>query len=205
MHKGVILLIKSSQIDEAKDKVQEFMVQYGEGDIWDWYVIGGRWSGTLNSKSKEFFEKSEAHFKATYSENDPHFISTKMVEEQADMLNAIWTEIGGEGLNPYTRNTYNDFGYDDDVVALSECKDVVIEWKKDIEAEAEIAWNKMLEAKKKEGYDMSSYYAKRYAEMKYDEICFDSNVYDTELQTNDPTQALENANEYFAVMIDMHN
>ena len=205
MHKGVILLIKASEIDEAKDKIQEFLVQYGDGDIWDWYVIGGRWSGTLNSKSKEFFEKSEAHFKATYSENDPHFISTKMVEEQADMLNAIWTEIGGEGLNPYTRNTYNDFGYDDDVVALSECKDVVIEWKKDIEAEAEIAWNKMLEAKKKEGYDMSSYYAKRYAEMKYDEFCFDSNVYDTELDTNDPTQALENADEYFAVMIDMHN
>jgi hypothetical protein len=30
MHKGVILLIKASEIDEAKDKVQEFMVQYGE-------------------------------------------------------------------------------------------------------------------------------------------------------------------------------
>ena len=55
MHKGVILLIKASQRDEAKDKVQEFMVHYGDGDIWDWYVIGGRWSGTLNSKSKEFF------------------------------------------------------------------------------------------------------------------------------------------------------
>ncbi len=41
MHKGVILLIKASQRDEAKDKVQEFMVQYGDGDIWDWYVIGG--------------------------------------------------------------------------------------------------------------------------------------------------------------------
>jgi hypothetical protein len=41
--------------------------------------------------------------------------------------------------------------------------------------------------------------------MKYDEFCFDSNVYDTELDTNDPTQALENADEYFAVMIDMHN
>jgi hypothetical protein len=205
MHKGVILLIKASQIDEAKDKVQEFMVQYGDGDIWDWYVIGGRWSGTLNSKSKEFFVKVEAHFKVTYPENNPHFISTKMVEEQADALNTIWTEIGGEGLHPYARNSYNDFGYDDDVVPLSECKDVVIEWKKDIEAEAEIAWNKMLEAKKKEGHDMSAYYANRYAEMKYDEFCFESNVYDTELDTNDPTQAVENANEYFAVMIDMHN
>ena len=205
MHKGVILLIKTSDKDEAKDKVQEFMVQYGDGDVWDWYVIGGRWSGTLNSKTKEFFEKAEAHFKATYPERENEFISTDMVKEQADTLNTIWSEIGGEGSNPYTRNSYNDFGYDDDALPLSECKDVVLEWKKDIEVEAETAWNKMLEAKKEEGHDMSSYYAKRYAEMKYDEFCFESNVYDTELETNDPTQAIENADQYFAVMVDMHN
>ena len=205
MHKGVILLIKTSDKDEAKDKVQEFMVQYGDGDVWDWYVIGGRWSGTLNSKTKEFFEKAEAHFKATYPERENEFISTDMVKEQADTLNTIWSEIGGEGSNPYSRSSYNDFGYDDDVVPLSECIDVVNEWKKDIEVEAEVFWDKMLEAKKKEGYDMSSYYAKRYAEMKYDEFCFESNVYDTELETNDPTQAFENADQYFAVMVDMHN
>ena len=205
MHKGVILLIKTSDKDEAKDKVQEFMVQHGDGDVWDWYVIGGRWSGTLNSKTKEFFEKVEAHFKATYPERENEFISTDMVKEQADTLNTIWSEIGGEGSNPYARSSYNDFGYDDDVVPLSECIDVVNEWKKDIEVEAEVFWNKMLEAKKKEGHDMSAYYANRYAEMKYDEFCFESNVYDTELETNDPTKALENADQYFAVMVDMHN
>ena len=205
MHKGVILLIKTSDKDEAKDKVQEFMVQYGDGDVWDWYVIGGRWSGTLNSKTKEFFEKAEAHFKATYPERENEFISTDMVKEQTDTLNTIWSEIGGEGSNPYARSSYNDFGYDDDALPLSECKDVVLEWKKDIEVEAEVFWDKMLEAKKKEGYDMSAYYANRYAEMKYDEFCFESNVYDTELETNDPTKALENADQYFAVMVDMHN
>jgi hypothetical protein len=187
MHKGVILLIKASDKNEAKDKVQEFMVQYGDGDIWDWYVIGGRWSGTLNSKSKEFFEKVDAHFKATYA------------------LNTIWTEIGGEGSNPYTRNSYNDFGYDDDAMALSECKDVVIEWCKDVDIEAETAWNKMLEAKTIEGHDMSSYYARQYADFKNDVFCFDSNVFDTENYTNNPTQAFSEIDEYFAVMIDMHN
>lgn len=205
MHKGVILLIKTSDKNEAKDKVQEFMVQYGDGDIWDWYVIGGRWSGTLNSKSKEFFEKVDAHFKATYPENNPHFISTKMVEEQADALNTIWTEIGGEGSNPYNRNNYNDFGYDDDAMALSECKDVVMEWCKDVDIEAETAWNKMLEAKTIEGHDMSSYYARQYADFKNDVFCFDSNVFDTENYTNNPTQAFSEIDEYFAVMIDMHN
>jgi hypothetical protein len=205
MHKGVILLIKASEIDEAKDKIQEFLVQYGDGDIWDWYVIGGRWSGTLNSKSKEFFVKAEEHFKVVYPDRENPFLTKSMVEEQHQALGDIWSVIGGKGLNPYARNSYNDFGYDDDVVPLSECIDVVIEWKKDLNEEAEIAWDKMLEAKKKEGHDMTPYYAKRYAETKYDEFCFDSNVFDTELDTNDPTQAIENADQYFAVMIDMHN
>ena len=205
MHKGVILLIKTSDKDEAKDKVQEFMVQYGDGDVWDWYVIGGRWSGTLNSKTKEFFEKAEAHFKATYPERENEFISTDMVKEQADTLNTIWTEIGGEGSNPYTRNSYNDFGYDDDALPLSECIDVVNEWKKDVGVEAETAWNKMLEAKTIEGHDMSSYYARQYADFKNDVFCFDTNVFDTENYTNNPTQAIGEADQYFAVMVDMHN
>ena len=205
MHKGVILLIKASDKDEAKDKVQEFMVHYGDGDIWDWYVIGGRWSGTLNSKSKEFFVKAEEHFKVVYPDKENPFLTKSMVEEQHQALGDIWSVIGGKGLNPYVRNNYNDFGYDDDAIALSECKDVVIEWKKDIESEAETAWNKMLEAKTIEGHDMSSYYARQYADFKNDVFCFDSNVFDTENYTNNPTQAFENADQYFAVMIDMHN
>jgi hypothetical protein len=205
MHKGVILLIKASQIDEAKDKIQEFLVQYGDGDVWDWYVIGGRWSGTLNSKSKEFFKKAEEHFKITYPDANHNFISTKMVEEQHQALGDIWSVIGGKGLNPYVRNNYNDFGYDDDVVPLLECKEVVTEWCKDLDIEAEIAWNKMLEAKTIEGYDMSSYYARKYADFKNDVFSFESNVFDTENYTNNPAQAFQNAEEYFAVMVDMHN
>jgi hypothetical protein len=73
-------------------------------------------------------------------------------------------------------------------------------------AEAETFWTKMLEAKKPDSeYDMSAYYANRYAECKYDEFCFESNVYDIDEQTNNPSTALENADQYFAVMVDMHN
>jgi hypothetical protein len=205
MHKGVILLVKASNTDEAKDKIQEFMTQYGDGDVWDWYVIGGRWSGTLNSKTKEFFDKAEEHFKLTYPDNKHNFISTKMVEEQTEALKNLWTEIGGEGLNPYARNSYNDFGYEDDVVPLSECIDVVIEWKKDLNEEAEIAWDKMLEAKKQEGHDMTPYYARKYADFKNDAFSFDTDVFDTETYSNNPTEAIENADQYFAVMVDMHN
>lgn len=206
MHKGVILLAKASDRDEAMDKVQEFMVQYGDGDVWDWYVIGGRWSGTLNTKSKEFSLAAEKHFKQAYPENEHPFLTNSMVQEQSTALEEIWSSIGGVGLNPYSRDNYANEGSDDDAIPLNDCVDVVKEWARDLDAEAELAWNKMLEAKK-EGtpHDMSAYYAKRYAEAKYDEFCFDSNVYDIEEYTNDPAHALENADQYFAVMVDMHN
>lgn len=53
MHKGVILLTKAKNREEAKAKAEEFLEPYGDGDVWDWYVIGGRWSGTLDNYSPE--------------------------------------------------------------------------------------------------------------------------------------------------------
>ena len=52
MHKGVILLTKASDKEEALDSVREFLENYGDGDVWDWYQIGGRWSNTLAPKEK---------------------------------------------------------------------------------------------------------------------------------------------------------
>ena len=37
MHKGVILLVKAQDKEEAKQEVSNFMEQYGDGDVWDWY------------------------------------------------------------------------------------------------------------------------------------------------------------------------
>jgi len=205
MHKGVILLTKASDKDEAIENANTFLEDYGDGDVWDWYVIGGRWSGTLNPKSSEFFLKAEAHFKRMYPDMG-EFLSTKMVQEQAQALEIIWEEIGGEGSNPYARSSYDRDGDDDDALPLSNCLRVVTEWSKDMDAEAETFWTKMVEAKGTgEKHDMSAYYANRYAECKYDEFCFESNVYDIDEQTNNPSTALENADQYFAVMVDMHN
>jgi hypothetical protein len=205
MHKGVILLTKASDKDEAIENANTFLEGYGDGDVWDWYVIGGRWSGTLNPKSSKFFLKAEAHFKKMYPDKG-EFLSTKMVQEQTQALELIWEEIGGEGLNPYARSSYDRDGDEDDALPLSNCLRVVTEWTKDMNAEAETFWTKMLEAKKPDSeHDMSAYYANRYAECKYDEFCFESNVYDIDEQTNNPSTALENADQYFAVMVDMHN
>jgi len=48
MHKGVILIVKADDKDEAQTRAEEFLEQYGDGDVWDWYAFGGRWTGLLD-------------------------------------------------------------------------------------------------------------------------------------------------------------
>lgn len=208
MHKGVLLLTKAGDREEAISKVEEFLSEHGDGKVWDWYVIGGRWSGTLNSKSKEFFQKVDVLFKEHYKD-DSKFVSTSMVSEQADKIKAIWTEMGGEGENPYIRSSYESMGYPDDCLPLSECIEVVERWVVDLKEKADEHWTKMLKAKEDEkGQEygtLSAYYARLYADYMYDSFSFESNVYDIEEYTNSPKGAIEEADKYFAVVVDMHN
>ena len=66
MHKGVILLVKSENKDNVNGLVEEFMEPYGNGNVWDWYVIGGRWSGTLSGKH---FKDRDAYKSDGYSDD----------------------------------------------------------------------------------------------------------------------------------------
>lgn len=206
MHKGQIFLTKASDRDEAVGNVREFLDEH-QDRVWDWYVIGGRWSGHLNPKSEEFYKLAEAHFKKAYPENDNAFLTNTMITENADVLQNIWSEeLGQEGENPYARDSYSNDGDEDDVLPLTECQDRVKDWAKDLNVVAQESWDKMIASKKDNTkHDMSAYYANRYAEAVYDEYCFDTNTYDIDNQTNDVLGALENTNEYFAVMVDIHN
>jgi len=47
MHKCVILLTKADTAKQAIHNTVDFLEPYGNGKIWDFYVIGGRWSGLL--------------------------------------------------------------------------------------------------------------------------------------------------------------
>ena len=211
MHKGVICLTKATDKDDAISNVESFLEQYGNGDVWDWYVIGGRWSGLLNPKHNLFQEKAEKHFKAAYPEKEHPFLTQNMVEEQSAALDTIWAEIGGTGKHPYQRDSYANGGADDDSVPMSTCLEIINEWKTDMRAEAEKHFEKMLEAREKEkGNDskfntMSAYYAGLYKDCLYDNFSFESNVYDIDEGTNNIETALKNPDKYYAVVVDMHN
>lgn len=212
MHKLCICLTKAQDRDDAISNVESFLEDYGDGNVWDWYVIGGRWSGTLNEKSKEFFEKAEEFFNNKYPETKD-FISTQMVEDSKTELEKIWVEIGGIGSNPYNRDQYKNDGALDDAMPLKDCVAIVDKYFNDygnFEEKAEEYWAKMLAEREKEKAEnntstMSAYYAKQYAKCKYDDFSDISTVFDIVNYTNDISTAKENIDEYYAVVVDLHN
>ena len=206
MHKGVILLTKADTASEAQSNVDNFMEPHGDSRVWDWYVIGGRWSGTLNNKTKEFHEVCDERLPAKNSFG----LTTKEVEENMEQYTAIWKEIGGEGKNPYDRDRYRGEGSVDDIIPLENCLDVVKEWEMDREHEANKEYDLLVEAYSlKHDADPShtkssaAYHADKFKNWVWDCFSFDSNTYSIDDWTNDvPTEDIE---KYWAVMVDMHN
>jgi len=197
------MLTKAKSRDDAKDNVESFLEPYGEGNVWDWYVIGGRWSGTLNEKNREFEKK----VKELCPPEQKFGYSVREMKEKRESFNELWKKIGGKGLNPYSRDSYMSDGYEDDIMLASKCKSVLKEWEQDMKEIAEKHWKNTLKERRKEKADtrefpMSGYHANRYAECVNDSFCFENNVYDTEEDTHKLPKTLKG---YYAVMVDMHN
>lgn len=209
MHKGVILIVKATTSDEAVSAAKEHMDDYGDGDVWDWYVIGGRWSGTLNSRNKEF----EVLAKAIVPAGEHGFRSTTDIEAARPKLQAAWESLGETSVNPWSRDQYDKNRLGDDVLPLADCLAVVQDWHQDpvevgkAEEERAKLWLKSEEDGGRScsghpDWNMYGYTLGCAAKMFKQDFSFECNVYNTTMWNfsipDDPAG-------FYAVMIDMHN
>jgi|SRR6185312_508177 len=212
MHKGVILLVKATNREDAIGKVNTFMEPYGNGDVWDWFAIGNRWHNALapTDKVKSFEEKAfklYPQLKGAYAVND--------VENSKDrpIIQQLWKDAGLKGVNPY----FSSYGFDVEdseedynVVPLAECMDTVKTWCLNRAKKAQEYWDKMLESKEKESAKKSEYlggmsatYAGWYKTVCDGYFSFQCNVFNIDEEESETVP--EDATGYYAVMVDMHN
>jgi hypothetical protein len=48
MHYFHRIVVIAENEEEAKQEAESAIKPFGEGDVWDWYTVGGRWSGALS-------------------------------------------------------------------------------------------------------------------------------------------------------------
>lgn len=206
MHKGIILLTTAEDKKQAQTKVRSFMDSYCN-DVWDWWVFGGRWSKTLNPITAKFKdeaiqymlnEKSGQKFDKTIFNSD--------IEKHSGYLQALWENMGGVGNNPFVVDTYKVAGTKDDVMDLSQCIEVVEDWKfntlekvNELREEAERWMNGEYADNDTSMYE---YMSEKIKKLANEEFCFDCNIYNIE---TDNYEIPEDTNGWFAVMIDIHN
>jgi len=202
MHTLAILLTKATTKDEAKTNINSFMEEYGDGQVWDWFVIGGRWSGQLNKNNQKF--KDTVRERNVFEDNN--MISVKDVEDNQEVLQGIWEELGEFSKHPYNRDSYDNRGNDEDIMHATKCEEIIKRHTRDIEKSIESKWQEILSARRrakdKEMHDSSGYLAREYADLVGDDFSFESTTFDVDAYTNNPPKDLTN---YYAVVVDMHN
>ena len=112
---------------ELKSRTQSLLESNGfasEGGFWscakaDWFVIGGRWSGTLQSlKLGKFDSEVRKLLKKNKKDKTISFFTDADIKENAPAIQKLWEKLGGKGINSWERDQYNHEGYDDDAMLL---------------------------------------------------------------------------------------
>lgn len=202
MHKAVILLVPASNREEAKGKSEEFLKEYGGDKVWDWYVIGGRWSGTLNPKHAEFDKLAREIVPAK-----DDFISQQDVDSKQPELQRAWMNLGQDGPNPWANHYKNvpEEGGLYDIMPLADCITVVNDWQQDPKEagdkevkEGNERWGVSAD---KPDLNMYGYSLKIAGSLYSQDFSFNCNVFNT----NSWNFSLpESPDDWWAVIVDMH-
>jgi hypothetical protein len=210
MHKGIILLTVATSREEALTNIRTFLKPYGNGIVWDWMQIGGRWNNILAPKFKQWCKKAK---KILNPNNEKSFGYTDThIKNNQVLLQAEWIKLGMIGDNSYCDHyKLSDDGNSYDIMPLTNCVDFVKTWVRNMNKVRKEAWKQMIKAKREENklppeqqkYGMSGYYAGLYKHASYNDFCFESNVYNI---TKDEGEMIpDNINDYYAVICDLHN
>jgi hypothetical protein len=125
MHFLSFLIVKADSREEAVRKARNFLEQY-QDQVWDWYVIGGRWSGFFTQRRLD--QATYEKFLEEFRENGLGMISKDNPEcKQRKRSHELFMKYfpNFEGDIPVYRDPYLDDGYSDDVVPLGCCEEII--------------------------------------------------------------------------------
>jgi hypothetical protein len=119
-----LTMLPAETSEQARERAYNLLINddsfCGEGGrfgspLCDWFVIGGRWSGTLRrtligQPYQDAINDRFPKLAGWYSDRD--------LEPHRAALDALWHEFGGDGASPFNRSAYEEWGYSDDAMPV---------------------------------------------------------------------------------------
>lgn len=202
MHFLSFLIVKADSREEAVIRARDFLEEY-QNQVWDWYVIGGRWSGYITQSNLD--QATYEQFLKEFRENALGFISKDNPEcKQRKRAHELFMKYfpNFEGDIPIYRDPYLHDGYLDDVVPLGCCEEIIQKFIDDFHSRYE----KLVEKAKKEiesdgTIDRNT--AWRLGRYSYDDsYSTDHTVFNVEDYS---VSIPDNPEGYYVVTVDLHN
>lgn len=187
-HTGIILLVKAESRQQAVKYAKEFLADYGDWRVYDYYRIGGGWSGWLtnynprdNPANLEFCSCCNGSGKSPSNANDPCFPC------QGTGKSLKWELASYKG----------------DVLPLRDVKEDVLKFLGSWREEALKRANEGIAKYEKEGDEsMLGFYLVQKGNLLRGAFSWYSTVYDVENESNGVPVRTDG---YWAVVVDMHS
>ncbi len=206
MHTRVVLLMLAENVAMAQLRTTDFMEAYGDDKVWDWYVIGGRWSGALSQYSQGFEDKA----KELVESKDGDYFQSDIDAKQTE-LQALWESLGATGPNPWA-NHYNipKSGGVYDVMPLTSCLIQVKQWQQNPTEAGQVELNsakdwldaaKYPDMSERGRLSMYGYSLRKAGNLFASAFCFDCNVFNID---SDDYSLPGDIKGWYAVIVDMH-
>lgn len=214
MHYLLILINKAENEETALNNVENFLELF-EGDLFDYYKIGGRWNNYLAPKNIKMEHEKwvKERFKDAFYKDGSYNISIIEEKDNRIEIQKKWIELGGKGFNPFfSVHVFGNEKHPYNIVPVKDCLDNIKEVMRtvaSIEAEREKRWEELLKLRNEKENPVLVEWAALALAKAYDiDLNEETTVYliDKNVEITDQNINILNdhLDEYYAVVVDIH-
>lgn len=206
MHAVHLIAVVADNEEDAITAAESAIEGYGNGDVWDWFEVGGRWDGLLKDKNTLCYLEDPDEFRRAV---------TKALDYRNREFTNLRDRIVGKVLTAEDIGDTTDFGLPVDQDKKAEVAENISKSNKEVK----FAFDKLMDAKSLEMYHarmdlsfnghMVGYYLRKLGTLVADYYCFDSFFYDGEYGSTTPgdmwTRCGDDPGRQWLVVVDLHN
>jgi len=204
MHIAHIIAVEATNAEEAASAAGEAISDYGDGRVWDWYVVGGRWEGSLEGGNTLQYSANPKAFRKAV-ENMLQYRDEEFMKLQSKLTGK---DVTAEEL---TNDTVFGIPITDPEGAAKRVSEDNRRARREVGRLFEASSLKEAQHPTDTEYPgrMVAYYLRKFANCILGEYSFDSRFFDGEEHTTESeglwVRCDDSPEEQWLVLLDLHN